>query len=138
MNGKTLVQVPDRIGTTSVSVVTGSGWNLIDSRRTPLDLDAYMTDFGNSIDVVGNSAFAKFQIRINGTPYTGLSRTGTITSQIGAANLPTKFPVPFNLGRGVLIEIYGQILAGAPTTPTEMVAQLGLVYVKPGERPVLV
>ena len=127
----TLQQTPDIIGTTALTVAPGANGK-IDGKQCPLDADVYMTYFGNSIDVIANSNFATFQIRVNGAPFK--KPFDQITSQIGAANLPTRFPVPFLLGRGVLVEIFGFMAAGAAGN-TVMTTQMGLLYTAPGQRP---
>lgn len=127
-----LVQQPDLIGTSAISLPANSPFTLIDGKQGPLDADVYMTYFGNSIDVVANQSFVTFQIRVNGTPYK--PPFDRITSQIGAANLPTRFPVPFLLGRGVKVEVFGAVAVGAAGN-TLLVTQLGLLFTAPGVPP---
>jgi hypothetical protein len=129
-----LTQQPDLIGTSAISLAPNSPFTKIDGKQCPLDADVYMTYFGNSIDVVSNQSFVTFQIRVNGTPFK--SPFDRITAQIGAANLPTRFPAPFLLGRGVLVEIWGSVASGA-TGNTSLVTQLGLVYTAPGQVPLI-
>lgn len=127
-----LVQQPDIIGTTALSFAPGTGPTKIDGKQGPLDADVYMTYLGNSIDNQANANFVTFQIRVNGGPYK--PPFNNITSQIGAANLPTRFPQPFFLGRGALVEIFGIVAAGAAGN-TQLIVQMGLLYTAPGVAP---
>jgi hypothetical protein len=127
-----LTQQPDVIGTSAITLAAATSFTKIDGRQAPLEMDVYMTYFGNSIDVIANSSFVSFQIRVNGSPYK--KPFDNITSQIGAANLPTRFPSPFLLGRGVLVEIFGSVAAGAAGN-TILSTQMGLLYVRPGQFP---
>jgi hypothetical protein len=129
-----LVQAPDLIGTSAISLAPGSAFTLIDGKQCPLDADTYMTYFGNSIDVTANQNFVTFQIRVNGTPYK--APFDRITSQIGQANLPTRFPVPFLLGRGVKVEVFGAVAAGAAGN-TLLITQVGLLHTAPGVPPLV-
>jgi hypothetical protein len=128
-----LQQTPDLIGTTALTLAPASPFTKIDGKQAPLDADVYMTYFGNSIDVIANSNFVTFQIRVNGSPFK--KPFDQITSQIGAANLPTHFPSPFLLGRGVLVEIFGSVAVGAAGN-TVLSTQMGLLYTAPGKVPV--
>lgn len=125
-------QTPELIGTTAISLAAASAFTKIDGKQAPLDQDVYMTYFGNSIDNQANANFVTFQIRVNGSPFR--PPFDRITSQIGAANLPTRFPTPFFLGKGVLVEIWGSVAAGAAGN-TVLSAQMGLLFMSPGDQP---
>lgn len=129
---KKFQQYPDLIGATAVTFAPGTGPTKIDGKQGPPDADVYMTYFGNSIDNLANANFCSFQIRVNGSPYK--PPFDRITSQIGAANLPTKFAAPFLLGRGVNVEIFGTVTAGAAGN-TQLIVQMGLLYTAPGVQP---
>jgi len=126
------VQRPDVIGPTTSGNVAAGGKTIIDSKRCPLDLDAFLIYFGNNIDVQANQAYAVFRIRVNGSPF--VKPFDNITSQFGSIAQPTRFPSPYRIPRGALIELEGEMLAGAAGN-TLMAATLGLVYVTPGTFP---
>lgn len=118
------------IPTTSVSVAPG-GRQLIVSKQLPGELDIFLTDFGNSIDIVANSNFATFRVYVNGGPLPGFDN---ITSQIAAANLPRHYKPPIGPIKASLIEVWGEMAAAAAGN-TVMSAQLMLVGITPGQVP---
>jgi len=120
------------VSTTSVSVVTAAGKTLLINQPLPGNLDSYLTDFGNSIDVVANSNFAVFYVEVDGSPVPGFH---PIRSQIAPANAPRHYYNPIPLGRRSRLQIYGEIEAGAPSTPTVMSAQITIEAVPPGTHP---
>lgn len=74
------VQQPDVVGPFALSLAPGTATTVIASKKTPLDLDAYLVYYGNQIDVNTNQNFATFRIRINGSP---LPPFDNLTSQFG-------------------------------------------------------
>lgn len=125
------VQQPDVVGPFALSLAPGTATTVIASKKTPLDLDAYLVYYGNQIDVNTNQNFATFRIRINGSP---LPPFDNLTSQFGQLTLPTRLPAPQLITRGALVELTGEMGAGAVGN-TVMAAVAGLVYVTPGQLP---
>jgi hypothetical protein len=118
--------------TASLSVVTGSGKQPLLTQDLPGNLDAFLTDFGNSIDVIANSSYAVFYVEVDASPVLNFN---PITSQIAPANAPRHYKPPLKLGRRSKLRIYCEITAGAPSTPTIMSAQITIAAVTPGEIP---
>lgn len=126
---QTLALQPDVIGPTTSGNVAAGAKVTIGSKQLPLGLDCYMVYFGNSIDVQANAPYALFRIKVNGS--SGVKPFDNITSQFGSIAAPTRFPSPYKLPSGALIELEGEMLAGAAGN-TLMAATLGLMYVTPG------
>ena len=118
------------IRTSSVSVAPGAR-QLIVARPLLGDLDSYLTDFGNSIDVLANSNFATFKVYVGGSP---LPDFDNLTSQIAPANQPRHYAPAIGPFKANLIEVYGEMAAGAAGN-TVMSVQLSIVSVTPGAVP---
>jgi len=128
----TKFQQSDIIGPTTSAALAAGAKVIIDSKRTPPELDAYLVYFGNSISVQADAPFTLFRIKVNGAAF--VKPFDNLTSQFGSIALPTRLPAPQFLGRGVLVELEGEQLVGA-SGANLLAATAGLVYVKPGEKP---
>ncbi len=118
----------------SVSVAPGDQGTVITvPQTTTFPYDVWLYYLGLSIDVTANSSFASFQLKYNGALFPPFD---TINNQLAPANQPIKFDVPYFMGRGGLVELVGLMAAGA-TGNTLMVANLGLILMKPGQIPKL-
>jgi len=95
------------------------------------DADVYLDALGTAIDPVSNANFATIRLRVNGVPFYPLE---AVTSQIGTPSQFQKLPSPLYLGKGVSVEIFGEMDAGA-TGNTSMIAGFSLILTTPGERP---
>ncbi len=89
--------------------------------------DVYLSAIGTGIDPVSNKDYATVRLRVNGQqkhPF------GAMTSQIGSTTLPQRFNPPIFLGRGVKVDLYGEMAAGA-TGNTAMAGTLELLLRDP-------
>lgn len=118
----------DTQGVQSVAVAPGVR-ALLASVKLAGELVSYLTDFGNSIDVLANAPYATFRVYINGGPLPGFA---LLTNQVAPATQPLHYFDPILLGGITLIEIYGEMAAGAAGN-TLMAVQARGISVRRGE-----
>lgn len=121
-----LIPVP----TKSISL-NASQRGLIISQQVPPGLDTFITDFGNSIDVQANANFVTFRVYANGSLIPGFDN---LTSQVASANAPRHYRPAIKIGDISLIEVYGEVAAGAAGA-TVLSAQITLASLTKGRTP---
>lgn len=112
----------------AVSVAAGAAATIVSTAEgETTGLDVYLSAIGTGIDPVSNKDYATVRLRVNGQRFHPF---GAMTSQIGSTTLPQRLSPPVYLGRGVKVDLYGEMAAGA-TGNTSMAGTLELLLREP-------
>ncbi len=93
--------------------------------------DVYLRALGVDLSPTSNADFAVFRLRVNGKPVRPFE---AMTSRIAPSYDPARFVDPIYLGRGVKVDLFGEIAGGA-TGNSVMVGSFELALASPGESP---